>query len=90
MRKEAAELLREALSLPPKGRAALADSLLESLDQEVDDGAELAFDARVMVLGRFPCLAVFRETAIEIEIVAIAHGRRRPEYWRERLSSTSH
>jgi putative addiction module component (TIGR02574 family) len=42
MRKEAAELLREALSLPPKGRAALADSLLESLDQEVDDGAEQA------------------------------------------------
>ncbi len=43
MRKEAAELLREALSLPPKGRAALADSLLESLDQEVDDGAEQAW-----------------------------------------------
>ena len=28
------------LSLPPEGRAALVDSLLESLDVEVDDDAE--------------------------------------------------
>jgi putative addiction module component (TIGR02574 family) len=40
MRKDAAELLKDALSLPPEGRAALADSLLESLDQEIDEGAE--------------------------------------------------
>lgn len=43
MRKDAAELLKDALSLPPEGRAALADSLLESLDQEIDEGAEQAW-----------------------------------------------
>jgi putative addiction module component (TIGR02574 family) len=43
MRKDAAELLKEALSLPPEGRAALANSLLESLDQEVDADAEQAW-----------------------------------------------
>jgi len=35
--------LKDALSLPPEGRAALADSLLESLDQEIDEGTEQAW-----------------------------------------------
>jgi len=43
MRKEPAELLKDALSLPPEGRAALADSLLQSLDQEIDESAEQAW-----------------------------------------------
>lgn len=40
MARDAAQLLKDALSLPPEARAALADSLLESLDAEVDDEAE--------------------------------------------------
>ena len=40
MPRDAAELLRDALSLPAEARAALADSLLESLDVEVDGNAE--------------------------------------------------
>jgi putative addiction module component (TIGR02574 family) len=43
MRGAAAELLKDALSLPPEGRAALANSLLASLDQEIDEGAEEAW-----------------------------------------------
>jgi putative addiction module component (TIGR02574 family) len=43
MGKDPAELLKDALSLPPEARAALADSLLESLDQEIDEGAEQAW-----------------------------------------------
>jgi putative addiction module component (TIGR02574 family) len=38
---EAADLLRDALSLPPEARAALVDSLLESLDA---DGEDTTFD----------------------------------------------
>lgn len=65
-------------------------SALERIRQAPNQFAKLAFDARRMVLGRFPYVVVFRETATEIEIVAIAHGRRRPGYWRERRFSTSH
>jgi len=40
---------------------------------------------RRMVLRRFPFVIVFRKAAAAVEIIAIAHGRRRPAYWRERL-----
>jgi putative addiction module component (TIGR02574 family) len=44
MPKEPAELLRDALSLPAEARAALVDTLLESLDDvQVDDDAETAW-----------------------------------------------
>ncbi len=43
MRTEPAELLRDALSLPAEARAALIDSLIESLDVEVDPEAEEAW-----------------------------------------------
>jgi hypothetical protein len=40
---EAAEVLREALTLPAEARAALVDSLIESLDSGIDEGAEAAW-----------------------------------------------
>jgi putative addiction module component (TIGR02574 family) len=40
MAKHVGQLLKEALSLPPEPHAALADSLLESIDAEVDEDAE--------------------------------------------------
>jgi plasmid stabilization system protein ParE len=35
-------------------------------------------------LRRFPFLIYFRETDSGIEVVALAHGRRRPGYWQDR------
>ena len=40
-------LLKQALKLPPEARAALAGSLLDSLDQEVDEDAETAWHAEI-------------------------------------------
>jgi putative addiction module component (TIGR02574 family) len=40
MTPEISELLKKALALPPEARAALAGSLLESLDETVDASAE--------------------------------------------------
>ncbi len=37
------KLLEEALKLSPEARAALAASLLESLDEDVDEGVEAAW-----------------------------------------------
>lgn len=40
MTREVSNLLKQALALPPEARAALAGSLLESLDDTVDESAE--------------------------------------------------
>ena len=44
MKRDAAEILKEVLQLPTETRAALAGSLLDSLDTEVDEDAEAADD----------------------------------------------
>jgi putative addiction module component (TIGR02574 family) len=41
------ELLQRAMRLPPEARAALAGSLLESLDDVVDADAEAAWAAEI-------------------------------------------
>ena len=55
MKREAAEILKDALALSTEARAALAGSLLESLDIEVDEDAEAAWatevNRRVVELG---------------------------------------
>jgi putative addiction module component (TIGR02574 family) len=43
MSRDAGEILKEALTLPSETRAALADSLWDSLDREVDADAEEAW-----------------------------------------------
>ena len=47
MQEEIAELLKKALALPAPARAALAGSLLESLDETVDEGAEAEWQAEI-------------------------------------------
>ncbi len=48
MSPDVSELLKKALALPPEARAALAGSILESLDDEpADEGVEAAWDEEV-------------------------------------------
>ena len=47
MKQDPNDLLKEALKLPPEARAALAGSLLDSLDQEVDEDAEEAWKLEI-------------------------------------------
>jgi plasmid stabilization system protein ParE len=65
---------------------------LDELDRAIDrigQNPELYpshdFGTRRMVMRRFPFVIVFRSAAGGIEIIAVAHGRRRPGYWRERV-----
>ena len=43
MKRDAAKILEEALKLPVEARAALAGSLIESLDEAVDENVEAAW-----------------------------------------------
>ena len=47
MTQEAAELLKKALTLPDEERAALAGSLIESLDHAADESAEAAWNQEI-------------------------------------------
>jgi putative addiction module component (TIGR02574 family) len=47
MHPEITKLLEEALKLPTNARAALAGSLLESLDQVIDVDAEAAWEVEI-------------------------------------------
>jgi len=49
MKQNIAEILKEALKLPPEARAALAGTLLDSLDENVDRDAESAWEAEIVM-----------------------------------------
>src|ERR1700732_2002244 len=49
MMQEAQELLKKALALPDKERADLAGSLIDSLDNTVDEDAEAAWQAEILL-----------------------------------------
>lgn len=48
MKQEVAEILRQALELPPEARAAIAGSLLDSLEETMDPDAELHWEDEVL------------------------------------------
>ena len=48
MMQEAQELLKKALALPDKERADLAGSLIDSLDDTVDENAEAAWQEEIV------------------------------------------
>jgi putative addiction module component (TIGR02574 family) len=47
MKRDAADILKDALALPPEARAAVAGSLLESLDDQIDEGSEAAWEVEI-------------------------------------------
>ncbi|MBI1830407.1 MAG: type II toxin-antitoxin system RelE/ParE family toxin [Planctomycetes bacterium] len=40
---------------------------------------------RCISLCRFPYIIVFRETADEVQVIAVAHTHRREGYWKKRV-----
>jgi plasmid stabilization system protein ParE len=75
-------------------RSALAaDAFLAELDLAVERIAEnpemyphYIRGTRRYLLQRFPFYLVYREHPEKLELVAIAHGRRRPGYWKKRIA----
>jgi toxin ParE1/3/4 len=68
-----------------------ADRFLEELDAALARiqrtpkcGGHYLHGARCYLLRRFPYLIVYRETSQAIQVIAIAHGHRRPGYWKSR------
>jgi plasmid stabilization system protein ParE len=75
-----------------------SESAAQNFAAELDRAAELIqqtperwprgeLKTRRFVLQRFPYAVIYREREADIQILAIAHGSRRPQYWKKRLRS---
>ncbi len=49
MEQDVAEILKKALELTPEARAAIAGSLLDSLDETVDENAESMWEKEILL-----------------------------------------
>ena len=70
-----------------------AEAFLAELDLAVEAIAEdpemwprYVYGTRRYIFHRFPFFLVYRETADRLEIIAVAHGRRKPGYWKSRTA----
>jgi len=43
------------------------------------------YGTRKFLLHRFPYVVVYRELPSTIQVLAVAHGHRRPGYWKNRI-----
>lgn len=64
---------------------AAVDQAIEAVAKSPSRWPQDDHGARKIILRRFPFAIVYRERPNAIQILAIAHGHRRPEYWKDRL-----
>jgi plasmid stabilization system protein ParE len=64
---------------------------LECCVQAIVDSPErwpvFKYGARKITFRRFPYLVIYRVVPEQIQILAVAHGKRRPGYWRDRTAN---
>ena len=88
---ETAEIMKDQLlSLSVEDRAELAHFLIHSLDEGSDADVEAAWDVELTRrMQKIQDGTEFGESADSVfaglrEIIAVAHGKRRPGYWSRR------
>lgn len=57
----------------------------EALSERPASFPEYLLNTRRVLFRRYPYIMVSREQADRVEVVAVAHGSRRPGYWARRL-----
>src|SRR4051794_6307968 len=89
---EASDEFLEAENYYFKIRAVLAEDfrveitgMVEKVRKRPKSFARYLVGTRRSIARRFPYFVVFKEYRKEIVVVAVAHAKRKPGYWRERL-----
>ena len=57
------------------------DTAISRIERAPSQWSPYLGGTRRYLFHRFPFFVVFRETLTRIEIIAVAHARRRPGYW---------
>jgi plasmid stabilization system protein ParE len=68
------------------GFAAAVDATIEAILQAPDRFATTSAGCRFARTKRYPYLIIFRSSPRGVSVIAVAHSRRRPGYWRSRLA----
>lgn len=101
MKHPAVELHPEAIAEATEARewyfersAAAADALMAELDEAIEQignaphrWGQYLLGTRHVVLRRFPFAVVYQYDGEIAYVVAVAHAKRKPGYWAERLRS---
>ena len=67
-----------------KSFAAEVERTIYLIREFPDAGSPAGLTRRRVLVARFPYSVVYRHDADSVVIVAVAHQRRRPGYWRQR------
>lgn len=65
------------------------DAAIDRITEASDRWATYLYSTRRFLLKRFPYFVVYRATQDKLQVLAVAHGRQRPGYWRQRISRAS-
>jgi plasmid stabilization system protein ParE len=79
---------RERSASAAEAYLAELDSAVEAIAENPEMWPRYVQGTRRFMLHRFPFYLVYRETAGRLEIIAAAHGRRKPGYWKNRIANT--
>jgi plasmid stabilization system protein ParE len=60
------------------------EAAIAAITESPDRWPEFDCGTRRVILRCFPYLVIYRVQPDRVEILAVAHGRRRPSYWRGR------
>jgi len=74
---------------PIAARAFMAelDVAIDCICESPDRWATYLHGTRRYLMKRFPYLVVYRKLEDKLQVIAVAHGKRKPGYWRRRLKA---
>lgn len=88
---EAESELAEAVQFYERAEAGLGAAFALEAERTVDricafpeSGSKFSASTRGKITANFPFWVIYRTDAGEVTIIAIAHQRRKPGYWRKR------
>ena len=88
----AEEEMTEASLFYETARSGFGDIFLDDVQRALDTvrerpeiGANIAYGFRRVLLQRFPFSIIYWTEGTEVVVAAVAHQRRRPNYWIKRI-----
>jgi plasmid stabilization system protein ParE len=88
---EAGEELAEAAEFYERAQTGLGNAFTLEVERTVDricafpeSGSKFSTSTRGKITANFPFWVIYRTDTGDVTIIAIAHQRRKPDYWRKR------